>query len=408
MVIKLLSLLFGYVRITVRGSTIERFLNICIKNEIKLYKIERKDEVCMCASLSISDFRKLMHYMGRTGCHVHITRKIGLPFFTYKLRKRYALWFGTVIAILLFFILTNCIWVIDIQISGKVDLSELRKNLNAAGAYTGVPIYFIDENKITQTVKHNMKTLDYISVSRLGNRLIIQAIDDNDAPEIQDDKAVTGIVASYDGVITNMDVKGGYPLVKVGDAVLKGDKLVTALTPPTTEQGTGHIGHSIASITADTLRTEQSMTSLTRLKKEYTGKTKTQFAILIGNFRINLYLGTGISGIGWEKTVSETQLHIGEGTYFPIKIIKQDYKKYNITEIAYPVEVIEQEILENAKARLENIMLSGEIKTLSYTSEKKDDALILNITAHCTEDIASEISEEGLTLPQKQTENPSE
>ena len=408
MIIKLLSLLFGYVRITVRGSTIERFLNICIKNEIKLYKIERKDEVCMCASISVSHFRKLMHYMGRTGCHVHITKKIGLPFFTYKLRKRYALWVGTILAVLLFFALTNCIWVIDIEVSGDVDLSELRKNLNEAGAYTGAPIYFIDETEIAQTIKFNMKTLDYLSISRLGNRLIIQAINDTDAPEIQDDKAVTGIVASYDGVITKIDVKSGYPLVKVGDAVLQGDKLVTALTPPTTEQGTGHIGHSIASITADTLRTEKSMTSLTRLKKEYTGKTKTQFAILIGNFRINLYLGTGISGIGWEKTVSETQLHIGEGTYFPIKIIRQDYKKYNITEITYPVEVIEQEMLQNAKARLENTMLSGEIKTLSYTSEKKDDALILNITAHCNEDIASEISEEGLTLPEKQTENPSE
>ena len=408
MIIKLLSLLFGYVRITVRGSTIERFLNICIKNEIKLYKIERKDEVCMCASISVSHFRKRMHYMGRTGCHVHITKKIGLPFFTYKLRKRYALWVGTILAVLLFFALTNCIWVIDIEVSGDVDLSELRKNLNEAGAYTGAPIYFIDETEIAQTIKFNMKTLDYLSISRLGNRLIIQAINDTDAPEIQDDKAVTGIVASYDGVITKIDVKSGYPLVKVGDAVLQGDKLVTALTPPTTEQGTGHIGHSIASITADTLRTEKSMTSLTRLKKEYTGKTKTQFAILIGNFRINLYLGTGISGIGWEKTVSETQLHIGEGTYFPIKIIRQDYKKYNITEITYPVEVIEQEMLQNAKARLENTMLSGEIKTLSYTSEKKDDALILNITAHCNEDIASEISEEGLTLPEKQTENPSE
>ena len=205
-----------------------------------------------------------------------------------------------------------------------------------------------------------------------------------------------------------MDVKGGYPLVKVGDAVLQGDKLVTALTPPTTEQGIGHIGHSIASITADTLRTEQSITSLTRLKKEYTGKTKTQFAILIGDFRINLYIGTGISGIGWEKTVSENQLHIGEGTYFPIKIIRQDYKKYNVTEITYSEQAIEQEMLENAKARLKNTMVSGEINSISYTSEKKDDALILNITAHCTEDIASEISEEGLTLPEKQTENTSQ
>lgn len=408
MIIKLLSLLFGNLRIIVHGSTIERFLNMCIKNEIKLYKIERKDEVCMCASVSISDFRKLLHYMGRTGCHVHITKKIGLPFFIYKFRKRYALWIGTILAILLFLALTNCIWVIDIQTSGQVDLSELRKNLNNAGAYTGVPIYFIDETKIAQTVKFNMKTLDYISVSRLGNRLIIQAINDIDAPKIQDDKSVTGIVASYDGVITKMDVKGGYPLVKVGDAVLQGDKLVTALTPPTTEQGTGHIGHSIASITANTLRNEQSITSLTRLKKEYTGKTKTQFAILIGNFRINLYLGTGISGIGWEKTVSETQLHIGEGTYFPIKIIKQNYRKYDTTEITYPKGVIEQEMLENAKARLENTMVSGEINTLSYTSEKKDNALIFNITAHCTEDIATEISEEGITLPEKQTEVPSE
>ena len=401
-------MLFGYVRITIRGSTIERFLNVCIKNEIKLHKIERKDEICMCASVSISDFRRLLHYMGRTGCHVHITKKIGLPFFIYKLRKRYALWFGTILAVLLFFALTSCIWVIDIEASGDIDLVELRKNLNDAGAYTGAPIYFIDETKIAQTVRFNMKTLDYISVSRLGNRLIIQAINDTDAPEIQDDKSVTGIVASYDGVITKMDVKGGYPLVKVGDAVLQGDKLVTALTPPTTEQGTGHIGHSIASITADTLRTEQSITSLTRLKKEYTGKTKTQFAILIGDFRINLYIGTGISGIGWEKTVSENQLHIGEGTYFPIKIIRQDYKKYNVTEITYSEQAIEQEMLENAKARLKNTMVSGEINTISYTSEKKDDALILNITAHCTEDIASEISEEGLTLPEKQTENASQ
>lgn len=408
MIIKLLSLLFGHVYITVRGSTIERFLNVCIKNEIKLYKIERKDEVCMCASVSISDFHRLLQYMGRTGCRVHINKKIGLPFFIYKLRKRYALWIGTILAVLLFFALTSCIWVIDIEASGEIDLSELRKNLNQAGAYTGVPIYFIDETEIAQTVKSNMNNIDYISVSRLGNRLIIQVINDIDAPKIQDDKAVTGIVASYDGVITKMDIKGGYPLVKVGDAVLQGDKLVTALTPPTTEQGTGHIGHSIASISANTLRTEQSITSLTRLKKEYTGKTKTQFAILIGNFRINLYLGTGISGIGWEKTVSETQLHIGEGTYFPIKIVRQDYKKYNIKEITYPKEVIEQEMLENAKARLENIMVSGEINTLSYTSEKKDDALILNITAHCTEDIASEISEDGLELPQKQTETPAE
>ncbi len=404
MVKKLSSQLFGNLRITVRGSSIERFLNICIKNEIKLYNIKRKDETCMYASISIRHFRYLLYYMGRTGCHVHIIKRRGLPFLLNKLHKRYALWVGTFLAIVSFFILTGCIWVIDIETTGDISISELRSALNEAGAYTGAPIYQIDETKIAQSVRFEMKdTLDYISVSRIGNRLIIQAINDTDAPQILDDKSVTGIVASYDGVITKMDVKGGYPLVKVGDAVSKGDKLVTAVTPPTTEQGTGHIGHSIAIITADTRRTEQSIASLTRPQKQYTGKTKTQFAIIIGSFRINLYLGTGISGIGWEKTISETQLHIGEGTYFPIRIIRQDYTQYTVKEITYPENAIEQQMLENAKARISDSMLSGQINNLSFTSEKKDDALILNVTAHCTEDIAMEISEEGVTLPEKET-----
>ena len=41
-------------------------------------------------------------------------------------------------------------------------------------------------------------------------------------------------------------------------------------------------------------------------------------------------------------------------------------------------------MLENAKARISDSMLSGQINNLSFTSEKKDDALILNVTAHCT------------------------
>ena len=116
MVKKLSSQLFGNLRITVRGSSIERFLNICIKNEIKLYNIKRKDETCMYASISIRHFRYLLYYMGRTGCHVHIIKRRGLPFLLNKLHKRYALWVGTFLAIVSFFYILNkfiSFWIVD-------------------------------------------------------------------------------------------------------------------------------------------------------------------------------------------------------------------------------------------------------------------------------------------------------
>lgn len=404
MITKLLLNLFGFVRISVKGSTIERFLNICIKNEIRLFKIERKDEVCMYASVRIKDFYRLRRYMGRTGCKVHIINRFGLPFFIFRFRKRYALWSGFFVALLVFFALTSCVWVIDIETSGDIDINRLRESLNNAGIYTGVPIFKVDETKSASEIRFEMAdVLDYISVSRLGNRIIVRAINEQDAPKIQDDKSITGIVATYDGVIKNINVKEGYPLVKVGDAVVKGDKLVTALTPPTTEEGLGSIGHSIAQITASTRRTEKSISTINYMQKRYTGKQKTQFAIVIGNLRINLYFGTGISGAQYEKTIKETQLHIGEGTYFPIKIIRQDYKQYETIEVNYTKKEIQDIMQENAKKRIKNKMKSGKIDDIAFECEIKNGAVILKTVAHCTEDIAEQISEEGIlyeTFPQ--------
>lgn len=405
MVKKLARLIFGSVNIRITGNSIERFFNICIKNQIKLYNINRQDEVCVYASLSIKDFRRLLKFMGRSGCKVHIIKRCGLPFFIYRTRKRYGLWLGAFTAVVLYLLLTGCIWVIDIDISGDISASELRKNLTNAGAYTGVPIYKVDETHITQTVLSQMRDkLDYLSVSRIGNRLIVQAVFDGERPKIEDDKAITGIVANYNGFITKMNVKSGYPLVKIGDSVAKGDLLVSAVTPPRTEQGTGYIGKSKASITAQTLRTETSIKPLTNYEKQYTGKKKTLISVVICGFRINLYLGTGISGVGWEKSVSEHDVHIGEGTYFPIKIIKQDYKQYTLTKIKDSSKKVEQEMLENAKIRINSAMNNGQIENLVYNSEQKNGALILTVSAHCSEDIAEEISQEGITIPENETE----
>ena len=70
----------GQVRVRVTGAPLERFLNLCLRENIRLRALERQDWNRLECTLTLHDFRKLRTKMGRTGCRVHILRRKGLPF----------------------------------------------------------------------------------------------------------------------------------------------------------------------------------------------------------------------------------------------------------------------------------------------------------------------------------------
>ena len=55
----LLNKIIGYVRITVEGFFIERFINICKAKEILLWGIRREKASIMHANISIKNFRQI-------------------------------------------------------------------------------------------------------------------------------------------------------------------------------------------------------------------------------------------------------------------------------------------------------------------------------------------------------------
>ena len=84
----LLNKIIGYVRITVEGFFIERFINICKAKEILLWGIKREKASIMHANISIKNFKQVKEISKKTKCRVHIKRKKGIPFFLNKYKKR--------------------------------------------------------------------------------------------------------------------------------------------------------------------------------------------------------------------------------------------------------------------------------------------------------------------------------
>ena len=405
MVRKALDLLSGEVRIRVRGASLERFLNACTRGGIGLRHTRRVDFGEMHATVSIRDFRRLRKSMGRTGCRIHILRRRGAPFMLHRLRRRYALFAGAFAALALFLALNHFIWVVEIHAQPGISTYELRQRLQEAGAYAGAPVRSIDENAIREHVRTAMEdTVDFVTVSRLGNRITVEAFGGDGDPQTLDDRAVTGVVAARDGRITDLQVLGGYPLVKKGDAVARGQKLISAVTPPATEQGLGYIGHGWGRITAQTSHTETSVRLLQRIEKQYTGRKKTQFALVFGRRRLNLYLGSGISAGTCEKRVTVKRLAFGRGTVLPVTLIRQDYRYYTGKPAEDPPEQVREAAEQAALERLRADMVEGQIDAWNSEAEELPGGLRLTLHAGCTENIGREISEEGVEIPQKQPE----
>jgi len=62
-----IAYILGYVRITVEGYYIERFINICINNKILIWNIKReKGGVKLFLNVGINDFKKLGHISKKT------------------------------------------------------------------------------------------------------------------------------------------------------------------------------------------------------------------------------------------------------------------------------------------------------------------------------------------------------
>ena len=83
---KIFRCLSGSVTILVRGNQLERFLNLCRSRNISMEHIRRK-EGQITARIKIRDFFRLRPVRNKTGVHIQVTEKQGMPFFFYEAKK---------------------------------------------------------------------------------------------------------------------------------------------------------------------------------------------------------------------------------------------------------------------------------------------------------------------------------
>ncbi len=383
----IMSFLKGSARVELRCRYSERAVNICARNHVDFWDLERAPDGSARMTVSLPGYVRLRRVAERTGAFsVGILRRRGAPFFLWRIRKRGALFLGLAACVFFVGLSSLYIWEIDVTGNARVPTSDILAALRANGVDIGTSILTVSARDVANQMLIDVDGLSFITLNTHGSRLEVVVREEIEKPEVLDPRAPTSVIAGKAGIITDMSVQEGWQLRAPGDTVDAGDELVSALVPV----GKGRLTHARASVWARTWYELTARTPLSARKKAYTGEKTVRTALIIGGNRINLYFSGGNPYTECDKMTVYTPVTLPGGTVLPLTVARETYEEYVSVPGELTAESAQRLLSSRLMAELEELIGGGYIVKSEYDVSEAGGLVTVTLRAECVEQIARE------------------
>jgi len=223
MISNILNYINGTVTIKVSGTMPEKFINLCMLEKISLLRITKKnDDFIVC--LGLSDFFHLRPLVRKSQIRIQVINYGGFPFLTKKIKHRKMLVVGGIVSLILLNILMSYIWFVDIVGVNSISVSQIKAVVYEQGLKPGVLKDAVSTKRMEERILREIPEIAWVSVNVTGTRAVVEVVEKTMPKEL--DKAPAHIIATKDGIITDIIALAGQSAVKKGDTVKKGDILI--------------------------------------------------------------------------------------------------------------------------------------------------------------------------------------
>ncbi len=321
------------------------------------------------------------------GSDLTVVKATGIPFIVSRYRKRIGIYVGMALACLMLF--ASQLFVFGVSVTGNKNLSDgqIKRVLEHCGIYVGafipdIRVYTAETNAVLLE-----EDLSSVAINIKGNHIEVDVIERVHAPQVQSKDGVSDLAASDSGIVVDVQAKNGYPLVKVGDAVTKGQVLVTG--DVTTKNGTHYYCRAIGSVFAEVKKSFTVKVPTVLTKRCFTGQKRTQTQYTLLGYPI-LTLGEAAKYDFCECESSQTELKLF-GMSTTLFKTTNTYSEYVYQSYAIDASTAKARCLAALKQYLESI--SDRVKDYDYLIryDAKSDAYILDAHITLIKDIAYEI-----------------
>ncbi len=386
---RLIDFFTGTVFVELKGTSPERFFNVCRSRKIPLYdigtQVTEKGTVYV-AEMKLRDYLKVRSAAKKAHCIPLVRRKKGLPFFVKRYRNRIAFLAGGIYCIWLMWLLSRFVW--DISVTGGFvhTEEELMSYLRETGVVCGMRCETVDCLNIERQLRIDYPDIGWVSAELRGTKLYIRVAETDIPPTNENDSTPVHLVATSDGMVEKLVCRKGTPLVKEGDIVRKGDILVSGIISVTGDNDIEVNRYPVAAdadISIRTIKKYSHCFSRKTEEREYTGKQKTGYTFFTGNKKIFSHMPSH-SYTNYAIITEDAVLSLHKHFPLPFRMQKSIVSEYvpkvrNYTE--EEAKQLAEEALDRYISYLEQnktTVLSADIKTsVGADTVKTEGKLVL-------------------------------
>lgn len=364
----------GSVTLVIYTMKPKELLNLLWENGVELKDIKYIDSTTMTITIKNKD-KKIFKVIIDQG--IDEFEEVRSDVFSEKIsnvKKRIAFLLGAFVFCFLIYYYSTYIWTIEINDLKNTSPFEIREILKAKGIEIGVSKKKINFNEIEEEIVSENKNIAWVNLKAVGSKLIVEAAERAQPPEIKENKEYKDILASKDGEIVRIYTTGGTASVKPGDMVRKGQILISANEG---KEGNVYDVEPKGVVIAKTFYEEFKRVEFKELKKERTGKFISDVYIKIGSKKI--YVKNSVNKFDKYDKIEEGNFFIHKDTFYELeeKSVKIDEK-----------EVIDKTI--NELTEKINLELNKNIKVLDRIVDKNyiNDSCVVRVLTVCEENIS--------------------
>ncbi len=381
------SYILGFLKVSIEGYYIERFINICKNKKITIWNLKRNSGISLLLNVRVKEFKEVCKIAKKMGCKIKIKSKKGLPFLLNRYKKR-----KIFIILLLFVAITiaissNFVWNVDILIDNNENLENIREDIENAGLKTGKLKSKISTKEIINKIRLEREDIAWMGIELKGTNAIVKLVKADEKPEIVDKNEYCNIVSNKTGIITKINVQEGTANVKVGDTIKTGDILINGWMEG---KFTGiRYVHARGEIEAKVWYTKNRKIPYKLTDTEYTGEEENKYRIKFGNFEINFSKKYSKFKI-YDTIETENKIRLFSDLYLPISIVKTTYKEKKEVKKSYTVEETKnigiKELEEELEKEIEN---KDNIVNKNINTYEEEDGVQVYVTYEVLENIGT-------------------
>ena len=382
----LLSYIIGYVRISIEGYYIEKFINICTNKKIAIWNLKRDKNIKLYFNARIEDFKEIVKIGKKVKCKIKIERKKGLPFLLdrYKKRKIFAIFsFFIIIGIV---IISNFIWNIEIKTENEQELEGIYQDIIDAGLNVGMAKSKIDTKEIINKVRLKRQDIAWMGIEIKGTNAIVSIVKADEKPEIIDETEYCSIISDKVGIITKINAQNGTANVKVGDTVTVGTPLINGWLEGK-YTGIRYV-HAQGEIEAKVWYTKNKFMPYNTTEKRETGNDENHYSIKINNFEINFKKTLPKFKI-YDTIETEKKINVFSDFYLPISVKKTTYKELIEEEKTYSIDEAKNLGIQELQEELDKELQEKEIVGKNINTYEKENGLEVYVTYEVLENIGT-------------------